>query len=50
MIHITVEACNKDHWQLEIDVLKVGNQKLMNSMKAENNKIRLLKYYMVRFR
>ena len=45
MIPITVEACNKDHWLLGIDMLKVDTTKLINSMKAEENNIRLLRGY-----
>ena len=37
MIHFTEVACNKDHEQLGIDVLKVDETKLINFIKAGNN-------------
>ena len=43
MIPITVLAFNKDHELLEIDVLKVDTTKPINSIKAEENSIELLK-------
>ncbi len=48
MIPITVFACNKDHGLLGIDVLKVDTTKLINSIKAEENNIGLLRSYRAR--
>ena len=45
MVPITVVACNKDHGLLRIDVLKVDATKLINSIKAGENNIGLLRDY-----
>ena len=45
MITITVVACSKDHRLLEFDVSKMDTTKLVNSIKAEENKIELLRGY-----
>ena len=45
MIPIVVVACNKDPGLLGIDVLKVDTSKLINSVKANESNIVLLRGY-----